>query len=261
MNFFLLFCFIVHFSHCKLNEIDCIEGFLNANQGISNEECEKVVKKLSSEFLEDIRSQLSDEDSTTCILNVFDDYHITRLYFRGLVKHIRNHTEKYDEDVEESKDALVNAAKVLCTSDSKFDADFERLFNETKPSETNEYERCVQKYFIDEKIIDEEEFTFNSTGLNQTYCDQAHEELSKNFSVEDDEDEKSNTFFGLSAAKAQKCTNQKFTDLKVMQNIFKFQIIASYWSVTDAQKEKLRKSYVAARKSSVLHLFECMKEI
>lgn len=261
MKFFLLICFAVNFAACEISDVSCIDSFLSQPSGSSSEECEKVVEKLSTEFIDSVKSDLGPEDNQTCILDLFENFQVTRLYLRGLLSHITNSIDKYDEDVEESKDALVNAAKVLCTSNSRFDKDFNELFNGTKVNETNEYEKCLQKFFIDEQSINENDFKFNSTDFNQANCDQTYEELRKNFSIDDDEDEKANTFFGLPASKAQQCTSQKFSEFRVMQKIFSFQIIASYWEVTEDQKENLRGKYVDARTSSVKYLFECLKEI
>jgi hypothetical protein len=194
-------------------------------------------------------------------MKVFADNGITRLYLRGFVKHLRNRTEKYEEDVEESIDALVNAAKVVCTPRAKLDQDFEDLFNVTTSEETSSHDKCVQKFFIDENLIDASDFNLNITGVNPTDCEGVNNEIKENISMFEDAEESTNTFFGLSATKAHQCSSQKFKENRVMEKIFLFQIIGSYGTVNEGRKEGLRMKYIDARTQSVKFLLECIKEI
>jgi hypothetical protein len=174
---------------------------------------------------------------------------------------LKNRTENYEEDVEESIDALVNAAKVVCTPRAKLDQDFEDLFNVTTSEETSAHDKCVQKFFIDENLIDASDFNLDITGVNSTECEGVVNEIKENISMFEDAEESTNTFFGLSATKAHQCSSQKFKDNRVMEKIFLFQIIGSYGAVNEGRKEGLRMKYIDARTSSVKFLLECIKEI
>lgn len=260
MRVFVLFCFAVNFAASEVKEIDCIESFVG-QKSTESSECETVVGKLTTDFEARVKNQLTADDNQTCIMKVFDDYKISQLYLRGFANQLRNPVEKYVEDVDESIDALMNAAKVICIDQATFSSDFDQLFNIAKTSEPSMPEKCVLKYFIDENVIDEKNFNMNLSNLNETLCKGTVKELKENFSLLSDEDESSNTFFGLSASKAQVCTNQKFKEFKVVEKIFSFQIMSSYGEIEIAQKEKLRLKYIDARTSSVKFLFECMKDI
>lgn len=261
MRILILLCFIVQFVACEVDEIKCIEDFLASNSE-NSEECLKVSEKLTTELNESIKTRFEEGENQTCVMNVFADNDINRLYLRGFVKHVKNQTEKYDEDIEESIDAFVNAAKVICTPQTKFDEDFEELFNVPKPEETSTSDRCVQKYFIDEKLVDLADFrNLNFTGLNESDCENVVNELKENISMFEEAEESANTFFGLSATKAHQCSNEKFKNGRVLEKIFLFQIIGSYGDVNEGRKEDLKLKYIDARTSSVKFLLECIREI
>lgn len=250
MKVFILLCFSVNLINC--------ENVLAQN---IEEELASVAANLSSEFIKNVKSRLNDEDDEPCVMRVFDEHNIVRLYLRGFNDHMKNRTEKYDEDVEESIDAFVNAAKVICIPKIKLDQDFDELFNETSLPEVSNHDKCVQKYFIDEKLIDASDFNLNISGVNTSYCEEIVSEIKENISMFEDAEESTNTFFGLSATKAHECSSQKFKAGRVMERIFLFQIIGSFGEVNDEKKEVLRSKYIETRTSSVRFLLDCIKEI
>lgn len=250
MKVFIWFCFSVNFIHCENNFAQNTEG-----------EYASVAANLSTEFLKNVKSRLNDEDNESCVMKVFDDHNIIRLYLRGFNDHMKNRTEKYDEDVEESIDAFVNAAKVICIPREKLNQDFEELFNETSLPEVSNHDKCVQKYFIDEKLINASDFNLTISGVNTSYCEEIVNEIKENISMFEDAEESTNTFFGLSATKAHECSSLKFKDGRVMERIFLFQIIGSFGVVSNEKKEELRSNYIETRTSSVRFLLDCIKEI
>lgn len=77
----------------------------------------------------------------------------------------------------------------------------------------------------------------------------------------DDDEEKQNTFFGLSAIKAQTCSTKKLQDERILEKIFLFQIIGSFGDIKEEKKEKWLKNYIQMKRSSVFFILECIKEI
>lgn len=211
-------------------------------------------------------ARLKAEDDQVCILKTFDAYNITELYLKGLSQHLHNvnaNQTAYNQDVSESKDAFLNAAKVLCTADNKYSDDFNEYFTTSQRqknnSETSHVELCTKKYFFDKKIIDPTEYNIDTSTLHPINCAATFKDLEENFSIED-EDEKANTFFGLSAVKAQNCATERFAQEKVFQNLFAFQILVNL-ELSEEKISHLRSTYIKWMTSSVRFLLECVKEI
>lgn len=272
MKVFVFVCFAINVVVCAVSDKDCFEHYFPENyervvHAGKAVRCSVLIENYAIQFKSDITTRLAPSDDKNCILRVFDDYNITELYLRGLERHVlndRKNPDAYKSDVEESSDSLIMSAKVLCTADDKYGDDFNEYFNaslvQKANSEESHSENCVTKYLIDSNVIDSTEYNINVSSLNLTDCEEAIKDLQETFTVEDDEDEQANTFFGLSAVKAQKCTSQKFTEQKVLQNLYSFQIILNF-NLSQSQVDRLRAKYIRWMSSSVRFLLECLKEI
>lgn len=269
MKFLLVLCLLFVYVNCEEPEAgECFRDYYPESEfekSTHANNCARLIDGYATEFRDDIIARLKASDDQTCILNTFDSYNVTDLYLKGVGQHLNNrkaNQSAYDVDVGESKVALLNAAKVLCTADSKYSEDFDEYFQTSHKQNTSEEshsELCIERYFFDHKIIDAVEYNFDLSTLTATDCDDVIKNLEENFTIED-EDEESNTFFGLSAVKAQDCVTQKFSSDKVLQHLFSFQIIIKF-DLTQEQVSRLRSKYIKWMTSSVRFLLECVKEI
>lgn len=269
MKIFIFALLYFGFARSEISERKCIElRYQNKNRDSREDAdfCEKIFQNFSAEFTTDIIDRLTNQDNHTCIMKTFDYYNINALYLRGLIKHLyhnRPENDAYEDDVDESKHALLKAVKVLCSADKKFGNDFDRNFNSSKnqhnSSENSHSELCIKKYFIDQKIIDPIAYNINPL-IIATSCVQEFADLEESFQILDDEDARINTFFGLSAVNAQKCTKVKFAEERVLQNIYSLQIVEKL-VLTQLQVEELRSKYIRLMTSSVKFLLDCIKEI
>lgn len=269
MRILVFLCFAVCSGLCEFSNRECIKSYLDDARLTSVEDgakCYRIFNKYKTDFTNDIMARLKAEDDQVCILKTFDAYNITELYLKGLSQHLHNvnaNQTAYNQDVSESKDAFLNAAKVLCTADNKYSDDFNEYFTTSQRqknnSETSHVELCTKKYFIDKKIIDPTEYNIDTSTLHPINCAATFKDLEENFSIED-EDEKANTFFGLSAVKAQNCATERFAQEKVFQNLFAFQILVNL-ELSEEKISHLRSTYIKWMTSSVRFLLECVKEI
>ena len=270
MKIFVFMFLIISFARSEISERKCIESrYQNKNLGstVESEFCEKIFQNFTREFTNDIMEQLTNEDNQTCILQAFDHYKIPGLYLRGLIKHLyhnRPDNDVYEDDVDESKEALLKAVKVLCTADKKYGSDFDSHFNnshnQNNSSGDSHSELCIKKYFYDKKIINPAAYNINPLSINVTNCGEILKELEESFQIPADDDEKINTFFGLSAVNAQRCTKEKFAEAKVLQNIYALEIVEKL-ILTKQQIEEQRAKYIKLMTSSVKFLLDCIKEI
>lgn len=227
--------------------------------------CEEILKGFTSEFTSNIMQRLIAQDDQTCILNTFAQYRIHEVYLKGLVSHLFNgkpNNDEYEDDVDESIDALLKAVKVLCVANTKYSKEFDEGYESHKQNNnSNDFdaELCVRKYMFDNKIIDPADYNVSPV-VDVTDCEKIIEGLEDSFKIRDDETQKPNTFFGLSATKAQDCTRRKFEEEKILQKIQSFNVIV-HLGLTEAQVRQLRVKYVSWMTSSVRFLLECVKEI
>lgn len=269
MKIFILVCIAFGVVACRINPKKCFENYILGQHNTGDaDKCDKILRDYAADFRNDIISRLKAEDDQTCILRIFDAHNITALYLKGLAQHLRLNKlnqSAYEDDVDESKHALLNAAKVLCTADNKYSEDFNEYFRSShirtrnKTSESSHTELCAKKYFIESKIIDVNEYNIDVPSINASSCAEAVAELNEAFQV-NEEDPALNTFFGLSAVDAQKCTNEKFAEEKIFQKLYSFQIIIKF-DLTPEQVDQLRLKYIKWMTSSIRFLLECVKEI
>lgn len=268
MKIFLFVCLAISGVASEISERQCIESLFHNVKLTSRSEieaCDKVKKNFTAEFTSNIMARLVAEDDQTCILRTFDQYHINDVYLKGLIRHLYNdklNNDEYEDDVDESVEALLKAVKVLCVAGNKYAKEFDESIESHKQNNnTNDFdaELCARKYMFDKRIIDPAEYNVSPI-VNVTDCEKVYEGLEDSFSIHDDETQKPNTFFGLSATKAQDCTRQKFEKEKLLQKIFSFNVIV-HFDLTNDQVKALRTKYVSWMSSSVRFLLECIKEI
>lgn len=168
MKTFIFLCFLVRSFNCEvnLNDINCVESYLKPSFETSEGNCDEVVTNLISELIEKVKTKVTEDK---CVLEVFSKYDIAKLYLRGFLAHAKNHTENYDNDVEESIDALSSAAIVICIPNEAHIKDFDKLLNETKSPEIILHDKCFKQYFIYENLIDIEDFNRDCSGFFQNY--------------------------------------------------------------------------------------------
>lgn len=210
-------------------------------------------------------TRMTPEDDPKCILKTFDEYNITELFLKGLEHHLQSgdsNIDAYETDVDESTQAFLKSAKVLCTADETFREGFGEFFNMTNKqprAEESNKDRCVQKYFIDNNILVPSEYNIDASSINANNCGQIVKDLEDIFNMKD-EDEEANTFYGLSAVKAFKCASDKYAQHKVVQNLYLLQVLVKF-DLNQKQTDNLRNNYVKWMTSSVRFLLECIKEI
>ncbi|CRL04350.1 CLUMA_CG017443, isoform A [Clunio marinus] len=269
MNVLLLFFALIIFKCSADDELECfkilLEQPLNQQSNDAHSgKCLKVIRKHSKEFKSNVATRLSLDSSKTCVLNVLEEHDIVQIYLKGLAQHRCHPTleqSSYEEDVDESIDALLKAAKGVCTANDTHTQAFNHyLSHREKPSEADHDELCAIKFFVDDKIIDAAAYNIDESTLNIEGCQSFIEDLKKSFKLEGDDHPESNTFFGLSAVNAQKCVTSKFKEEKVFEKLFAFSYIINF-ELTQSQIENLRYDYIKWMTSSVRFLFECMKEI
>lgn len=243
---------------------ECADLFLTSNGNVSAGRCFRIIRQQTTEFQDDIKSRMSADDDKPCILKVLDDYDVVDLYLRGRALHTLGRSASqsgYEDDVDESKDALMKAAKALCVADNKHSEEFNDYFSKRDSStEISHEDACATKYLVDNNVIDPQEYNIPSSTLNVGNCNSVFEELRETFSEVKDEDSAANTFFGLSAVKAQDCSTKKFKDGKIFEKLFSFPLIIRY-NLTQPQINKLKSDYTIWMTSSVRFLLECLKEI
>lgn len=272
MKYFVFFFLVIGFVRSEISERECIEArYQNLTLG-SNEEaefCEKIFQNFTTEFSNDIKERLTVKDNLTCILQSFNYYNISSLYLRGLTKHLisnRSHDENdaYEDDVDESINALLKAVKVLCTADRIYGNDFDTYFNSSRHQNNSMKgslsELCIKKYFVDKKIVNPTLYSINPLLINVVNCSEIVLDLERMFEIPKDEDFKKNTFFGLSAANAQICTKEKFTEEHVLENVYWLKFVETM-VLTQQQIDELRSKYIKLMTSSVKFLLLCIKEI
>lgn len=265
----LLICvfFLISFARSEISERSCVENYYeNKNIGVRADAdfCQILFQNFTTEFTDDIKDRVKIGNNRKCILDTFNQYNITGLYLRGLIKHLYNNrpeNDAYEDDVDESKDVVIRAATVLCTADKKYGNDFDKNFRSfNNESEDSHSEKCMKKYFIDKKIIDPTQYNIDPPAIDEMSCGTVNENLDRSLQIADADDVQKNTFFGLSAMNAQRCTKEKFRDEKVLENIYSLQIIEKL-NLSQQQIEMLRLNYIKLMTASVKFLLDCMREI
>lgn len=269
MNIYFFVFLLIGFAKSEISERRCIEArYQNKRVGSNENEnfCEKMFQNFTTEFKSDVMARLTSEDNQTCILQTFDSYNITALYLKGLTRHLylnRPDIDAYEDDVDESISALLKAVKVLCTADKKYGIDFDRHFYDSSKNKSmgaSHSELCTKKYLFDKKIIDPVAYSINPTSINVTGCGETYNELEETFKIPDDGDANKNTFFGLSAVNAQRCTKEKFAEEKVLHKIYSLQVIQTF-ILSPQQIDELRSKYIKLMTMTVQFLLDCIKEI
>lgn len=268
MKILLLICVFISFARSELSssERKCIESRYRNDESLMSRDdvelCGRLIMNLTTEFTKDVMERLRSEDDQTCILKHFGDYKINELYIRGLVQHLysnKTNLDAYEDDVDESISALLSAVKVLCVSETKYGEDFEQSFKFSKKTDLNSEDLCKRKYFFEKQIINPVEYNVEVPLITASDCANVFKELEESFVMLDDED-KQNTFFGLPAAQAYRCSKSKFADAKILQNIYSLLVIQDF-DISPQQTAKLRKRYTNWMTSGVRFLLECIKEI
>lgn len=263
---FLVLSFGLGLATSEISDRKCIESSYRKVKLSSPDSviCDKLFKNFTTDFTNDMKNRLNAEDNQTCILNTLDQYNITALYLRGLIKHLYNHSpnnDVYEDDVDESQTALLTAVKVLCTADSKYGEAFDEHFSSVQKKDASSHsDLCRKKYFFDKKIIDAAEYNIDPTLINATNCNEVIADLEETFDIPDDPNDQMNTFFGLPAVKAYECTKRKFAEEKVLQNLYSFQIIENF-ELTKEQINQLRSKFIDWTTSGVRFLMSCVNEI
>ena len=269
MKFLIIFGFVIGVVACEITERECVKNFVNHVEVTVNEDaqiCENIFKNFTVEFTDDITSRLRPDDDKACILNKFDVYKISTVYLRGLIGHLHNGTatsEDYEDDVDESKHALINAVKVLCVAHDKygekFNTDFYSAKSEDKPDVNTMM--CIKKYLFEHNIINPADYNIDTSTVNAAHgCEETHKDLKDTFAMTDDKGDEPNTFFGLSASKALDCASRKFKSEKVFEKLYSFHVIIDFDLNVD-QVNKLRDDFIKWNTSSVRFLLECIEEI
>lgn len=274
MRKLFLIVVVIHSVLGSKSDENCYTKFLQTSEFNENDQtCKNIFKNHTDEFRNDILDRLGPNQNTSCLFGVLNEYKIINMYLRGLAQQssMKNLTNaKYEEEVEESKDTVMIAAKVLCSVDELYKQSFDEMFeideNDNDKSEsavrnTTHNELCVQKYMIDNKIIDNEKFTFSTHVKNVTDCQNAHQDIEDLFRDSLAYSTKlSDTFFGLSTVKANECTMEKFKSEKTFSKLYSLKVIMKL-ELNDEQKELLKKNYVEWTVSSLIFMFECMRFI
>lgn len=242
----------------------CIESFYHKTKLGSPEDiqfCGNLFQNFTAEFTGDVMQRLTHRDDQKCILKKFEEYQINELYLKGLVSHLHNGTATsaaYEDDVDESVDSLLKAVKVLCAGGVRYEKEFENGFKEPRSSDVSVL--CGQKYFIEKNIINPADYNVDTSTFASLNCKDAYAHFNEMLKPIEDSNQDQNTFFGLSAVKAQECTARKFAEEKVLEKIFSFSVIV-HLNMTPSQKDLLREKYVGWGLAGVRFLLECIKEI
>lgn len=246
----------------------CIDSSFNNVKLTSRSEariCQDILDDFTAMFKSNVLSRLRTEDDQPCIMMTFKLFHINDVHLKGLVRHLHfdlPNNDEYEDDVDESIEALLKAVKVLCAANTRYAKEFDESYETHKQNNnTNDFdaELCARKYMFDNKIIDPADYNVSPI-VNVVDCQKINEELDESFRIHDDETQTPNTFFGLSAKKAQDCMRRTYEEEKILQKIYSFNVIV-HFGLTDAQRKDLRSKYISWMTSSVRVLLECIREI
>lgn len=264
MKYFVFISILIAIAYGEINKRECIEKAYAGGQ--RSQICENIFANFTAEFTSSIVERLKPDDDQACFLRLFDFYGLNNLYLKGLISHMHNGTEhsaEYEDDVDGSIDAVLKSVKVLCISDEKYGTEFNESIASHQTAGKEKVDphtmSCLKKYMFENGVLDPAEFNINVSTLTETNCDTIWKNLDESLSTTSG-GVGPNTFFGLSAEKAQECTTTRFKDEKVFAKIFSFHVVVDF-DLTINQINQLREKYIQWNSLGVKILLECTRQI
>lgn len=260
MKILVLIFAVLCYAYCDLE--NCHTIFLQTLLTEDDEICKNLYKNYTEEFRRGILSSLENSENSTCILDVFEKYNVYQTYLKGLTSQLiyKNLTyDKFEEEFDESKDAIIESARAICNANKSID---DLQFN---PINVNHDDLCELKYFLDDDIIDNKKYMFDSY-TNITECEN-HIIKIKNLVKEnedemfsDDNSEIKETLFGLRTDEAEKCSKEKFKTQKIFTRTIAIRTMMKF-QLSDAQKNYVKEDFYKVTTAGLIFLLECIEEI
>lgn len=257
--FFLFFA--VSAAMCELSELQCIENYLQRFEIRSTEDaiiCDNKIRNYTTEFTKDFTLFLDPAINRTCAVNVVKQYRIADFYLKGLTNHLRGliDAKAFKESVFETKKDL-SGVQGICMSNDQFKSFFNSVKGELKSRTKSDLQTslCMQKYFVDSKIIDPTEFKIDARYKYAANCGEIvkslEENLLDNFGRE--------LIFGMSGDEVWKCVKQKSADEKWNARMEAFNFIATL-DISDEKRDEIQLKHFEFIRLKSRAPFDCIQK-
>jgi hypothetical protein len=259
---------------CVFCDIEkCHKEFIQTLKYDNDEICKNLYENYTQEFHESVSQELRQSDNETCIFKTFEKYNVFELYLRGLTTQLlyNNYTnEDFENEIDESKNNILKSFRVLCVPkniEGSNDENKDDNNSSTESTNLTSDDYCEMKYFIENQIIDNAKYKFEIIVTNSSNnCEETAskiDEFEKEYEKEmfsEFENDKKDTFFGLSAIEASECSKEKYKKEKILLHMIAVRTVMKF-KLTEVQKNAIEEDFHKFIVSNLIFLLECMQKI
>lgn len=217
------------------------------------DDCEVIVERIKSSLINEVSSNLDENDNKTCIVNFFNDNKLTDLFLKGITYEKLNMTQNKNSETWKTKsteDAL-SVARVLCTKKKLTEEEFSQtalLLALSTLLKLHDYEdsekNCVMKHLFEEKVIDLTQFDISADSTNSTECQVIRSEFESRIVLTLDAwtVKRIVSIYGFSSNSFQECYKENLANQKIFLKVAVF-YLASNLELSDADQEKVQEDF------------------
>lgn len=261
MKIFVFLCFALGVVACEVSELQCIESYLEEITIKLTEDaiiCDNKIRNYTSEFNKDFALFLDPSINRTCAVVVFKEYRIADYYLKGLANHLRGFIDEkaFKQSLFETKKDL-SGVQGICMSDDQLKLLYKNIKVELKSRTKSDFHStlCMQKYFVDNKIIDPTEFSIDTRSKYAANCNEVIKSLEANqldgFGRE--------LIFGLSGDAVWQCVKEKSANEKWNAKMEAFNFIATL-DVSEEKREEVQSKHFEFVRLKSRAPFDCIQK-
>jgi hypothetical protein len=261
MKIFVFLCFAVGVVICEVSELECIESYLQKTTIDSFEDaiiCDNKIRNYTTEFNKDFTLFLDPTINRTCAIVVLRDYKIADFYLKGLANHLNGFIDAkaFRENLFETKQDL-SGLQGICMSDNQFKVFFKIVKDELRSRTKTDLHSnlCMQKYFVDHKIIDPAEFKIDDRSKYAANCDEIVKSLEENPFIDFGRE----LIFGLPGTEVSKCVKRKSSDEKWKARMEAFNYISTL-DLSEAKREEVQVNHFEFIRLKSRAPFDCIQK-